>query len=587
MDKQIRIQEIREKTKEDVLKKLKTYHKCMIIRPTGYGKTFLMTELAGLYQHVLYLYPAEVIADTVRQRYCQLYDMPDADTIESIRAMRSFANVDMMTYAKLIRLSDDELQNMSYDAIIIDEAHRIGAIRTMEAISQLLANLPNADLIGATATPNRTDSFDVTSVFFSSIMSFPYTLHDAMQDQMLLKPNYCFCTYDVETDLKEEALTAGEDLNDPEVLEVLNRKLIELSKIYNMPNIIRNVCDQYAKDTNSMKFIVFFSSIRHMNDKLPDVISWFQEAYPTHHINSLRISSSSKQESINVKELESLKPADKTIHLIGCIDMLNMGYHVNDLTGIVMYRGTKSDIIYVQQLGRALSSGTDHASIVFDVVDNLHRKAVYDLTGKQRLRAATALRKTPWYLADDGTIRDAQGRLTPVVLQGDHITDLQGNPTHMYVDPTTRQVYCQASDDDWYLNANLITSDDVHHVSPLFAEGHMATYRELLAKAVAEPMSQRCRMAIHIHFRKWCEAMNVPYPITKEELDRMNNISSDDFVEHFKTLLASKHLDYPLQDAEQLLAFGEDDTDRIPLRICAKIKNVSVRAILDLLELAG
>src|SRR5699024_8523204 len=159
-----------------------------------------------------------------RQRYCQLYDLPDADTIESIRAMRSFANVDMMTYAKLIRLSDDELQNMSYDAIIIDEAHRIGAIRTMEAISQLLANLPNADLIGATATPNRTDSFDVTSVFFSSIMSFPYTLHDAMQDQMLLKPNYCFCTYDVETDLKEEALTAGEDLHDPEVLEVLNRK---------------------------------------------------------------------------------------------------------------------------------------------------------------------------------------------------------------------------------------------------------------------------------------------------------------------------------------------------------------------------
>ena len=115
----------------------------------------------------------------------------------------------------------------------------------------------------------------------------------------------------------------------------------------------------------------------------------------------------------------------------------------------------------------------------------------------------------------------------------------------------------------------------------------MATYRELLAKAVAEPMSQRCRMAIHIHFRKWCEAMNVPYPITKEELNRMNNVSSDDFVEHFRTLLASKHLDYPLQDAEQLLAFGEDDTDRIPLRICAKIKNVSVRAILDLLELAS
>ena len=31
--------EVREKTREDVLSKLKKYKKCLIIRPTGYGKT--------------------------------------------------------------------------------------------------------------------------------------------------------------------------------------------------------------------------------------------------------------------------------------------------------------------------------------------------------------------------------------------------------------------------------------------------------------------------------------------------------------------------------------------------------------------
>lgn len=582
-----KIQEIRTKTKDDVLSKLQRYHKCLIIRPTGYGKTFLLTDLAERYRHVLYLYPAEVIADTVRYRYSQLHNLPDQDTLDDIRAMRSFANVDMMTYARLVRLTQQDMQDIDYDAIIVDEAHRIGAIRTAAALSELLTTLPAADLIGATATPNRTDAFDIACIFFSNILSFPYTMHDAMQDRMLLKPYYCFCTYDVETDLKEAALTAGEDLRNPEVLEVLNRQLIELSKIYNMPNIIRTVCKQYACNPDSMKFIVFFSSIRHMNEKLPDVASWFQEAFPSHTINSLRISSSCKQESANVRKLAALKLQPHTIHLIGCVDMLNMGYHVDDLTGILMYRGTKSDIIYVQQLGRALSSGTTHAAIVFDIVDNLHRKAVYDITAQAHTKTAARFRKTPWHLSPEGTIQDDHGQPAPLVLRNDQIFDLHGNPTGMYVEKTTGRICCHITGQEWYFDTNRLTAEDVRPVSPLFAEGHMATYKELLAKAVAEPMSQRCRTAVHIHFRKWCESMHIPYPISQEELNRMENVSSEDFLNHFKTLLAANQIDYPLQDAEQLLAFGEDDSDRIPMRICAKVKNVSVRAILELLELAG
>ena len=343
------IYEIREKTKQDVLHKLHTYHKCMIIRPTGFGKTYLLTDLINYYKHVLYLYPAEIIADTVKNRYISNnIDYMDAETIQDILEMRTFANVDMMTYAKLIRLKESEIQEMDYDAIIVDEAHRVGANKTCRALSKLIATLPNADLIGATATPNRTDSFDVVSTFFANIMSYPYTLHNAIQDGVLKAPKYCYCTYDIETDLKETALTAGEDINNPEVLEVLNRKLIELSTIYNVENIIREMCNTYASNTNYMKFIVFFASMKHMNEKLSDVKDWFQSAYPDHTINILRISSFSRNESKNVKLLQNIPETPNTITLIACIDMLNMGYHVNNLTGIVMYRSTKSDIIYTK-----------------------------------------------------------------------------------------------------------------------------------------------------------------------------------------------------------------------------------------------
>ena len=51
--------------------------------------------------------------------------------------------------------------------------------------------------------------------------------------------------------------------------------------------------------------------------------------------------------------------------------MLNEGLHVEDISGVIMARPTDSRIIYLQQLGRALSSDTSrNKTIVFDLVNN-------------------------------------------------------------------------------------------------------------------------------------------------------------------------------------------------------------------------
>ena len=53
------------------------------------------------------------------------------------------------------------------------------------------------------------------------------------------------------------------------------------------------------------------------------------------------------------------------------VDMLNEGLHVEDISGVIMLRPTDSRIIYLQQLGRALSSDTSREkTIVFDLVNN-------------------------------------------------------------------------------------------------------------------------------------------------------------------------------------------------------------------------
>ena len=411
--------DIRTKTYQDILDKLNTYGRCAIIRPTGFGKTWILTTLiqSGFYSKILYLYPAEVVRNTVVNKYfndmrdkkqseydelrkdatSSDYDEETAQLFLNIERMREEAlidGVDLMTYSKLVRLSASDFKEMDYDLIILDECHRLGAKNTKIALSKLIAYNSNSHIVGATATPNRTDAFDVIQTFFNNVCTFEYNLHDAFTDGLIKKPYYCYCTYDTETDLKEEALLLGEDIKDDTVLDVLKKKLIEISNIYNMETVIRDTCDRFAATTEYMKFIIFFSNMKHMSMKSNDVKTWFQKAYPNHRINELVITSKNADTAKNVDKLDSLCHKENTIDLIYCIDMLNMGYHVDDLTGILMYRGTSSDIIFLQQLGRAFSSGAKHASIVFDVVDNLHRKAICDNIDHKRVSTSRKAKNT-------------------------------------------------------------------------------------------------------------------------------------------------------------------------------------------------
>ena len=65
---------------------------------------------------------------------------------------------------------------------------------------------------------------------------------------------------------------------------------------------------------------------------------------------------------------------DKSDHLklLFCIDMLNEGVHVEGIDGVILLRPTISPILYLQQIGRALSTGKGKnvRPVIFDVVNN-------------------------------------------------------------------------------------------------------------------------------------------------------------------------------------------------------------------------
>ena len=493
---------IREETRKDLVEKLNKHGKCALIRCTGFGKTWLLSVMTKKYKKVLYLYPAEIIKNTVKT----VVDKVDNESENRLKnrlkkedKTLDFKNIKFMTYMKLIRLTDEELQELSeFDLIIFDECHRIGAKNTKESVQKLFDYCKNSHFVGATATPERSDAFDVVDLFFSNIVVFPYTLHDAFQDGLIKKPYYCYCTYNMDSirkDLRQAALTACQDINDIKVKEVLDSRLIEISKIYNMETIIRTVVKKYAKNKSYLKFIVFFDGFKQLDEKGNDVIEWFHNAFVNYSIDTLTVSSRTKLESDNIHLLSKLVQKKHHIDLIFCVDMLNMGYHVEDLTGIVMYRGTSSSIIYAQQLGRALSTGSNEACIVFDVVDNLHRKCVYELYDKTILD--TRLRNT------------LPSVINPTLIDVSGLSEMERVKLRKELIEKGKKL---GLNNKWFKFCNVIYEED------LIATGNEATYKELIAKVVSETTLQKCKRVMVEHYTSWSAFSSNPYPKTKKEL---------------------------------------------------------------------
>ena len=523
-----KVDRLRQETYEEAMALLKKYRKCAIIRPTGFGKTGILTKIIknGKFKKILYLYPTEVVKNTVLDFYYKGKKVKE-DAID---------NVIFMTYMKLTNLSDTDMQALKgIDLIICDECHRLGATETMQGMKDLIEMNPKVRLLGATATPERMDMIDEIAMFFDDRVTSRYTLHDAFQDNIIQKPYYCFCAFgesdpDSLAKIKKDAMLQVASLEDNDrkyATELLNARMIEISRLAKMDYVIKETLNEVNFDSSYQKYIVFFSDFAHMRKAKKNVKKWFKAAYPNHTINELIITSETKEYAENVNKLDSLVYQDNHIDLIYSCEMLNMGYHVSDLTGILMYRGTYSSIIYMQQLGRALSTGDAVPKVVFDIVDNIHRKSTYAMLSEQ-------------YQSSDILTDEEKAEYIELVNKTNDKT-IRGRSIPLTPEETTRLI--ELSRMIKYANdvnmgkrgCNTLTPED------LIVTKYAATYRELIAKTVAEPISMRCRQA----WSRWLEKGG--------DASKMNR--------------------------EYILA--QQAPKAVPLAPFCRLKNVSINAVLD------
>ncbi len=355
------------------------YRRCVIIRPCGFGKSWLALKIfhSKKYEKCLFLHPMD--------------DDENSHIIESSRIGRK---VDSRTYAWLYRLSDEQIKKLNYDVVFCDEVHCVGgndegkgAFATYNAVKKLMETHPQTHFIGATATPRRMDGINVISTLFHDHICYPYTEEEAFESGVLKTPNYYYCIYNIEKKMHDEmrklqTVYEGVDRDMAQlILRFSDDEIAELDAKY-MWKHLRKVCNEVLPDTDYMQFIAFYLSNEEIEKNKDKVIGWFKKAFPEHEIGSITVTDRSRKSLKDVDNMPKIPSDEKykgRINIIFNCKKLCMGYHSENTTGLIIDRKTQSLLLYMQMIGRLLSCHNQNSVIIFDIVDNIHSDFIYNL----------------------------------------------------------------------------------------------------------------------------------------------------------------------------------------------------------------
>ena len=355
-----------------------------VIHPTGTGKSFIAFQLCVDHPDatVCWMSPSEYIFQTQLENW-------------NAACGSKLSNIRFLTYARLMLMQEEELAEIRPDYIILDEFHRCGAKMWGQGVQRLLEQYPKTPVLGLSATNIRylDGQRDMADELFDGNIASEMTLGDAIVRGILNPPKYVLSMYSCQKELeryRERAKNAKSKAVRAEVekyLEALRRALEKadgLDEIFRKhmtaesDNSIQGKAGQtdkaekfYAERQSRRygKYLVFCANYEHMQEMIAKVPEWFAKVDPEPHVYSVY------SEDAQAEEAFARFKADESRHLklLFCIDMLNEGIHVDDVSGVILLRPTISPIIYKQQIGRALSAGKRQGenAVIFDVVMNI------------------------------------------------------------------------------------------------------------------------------------------------------------------------------------------------------------------------
>ena len=320
-------------------------NKALLISATGTGKTYLSAfDVSKVNpKRFLFVIHRENIARAAMKSYKKIFG--ETKTMGLFTGNIKDREVDFM-FATIQTLSKDgtleSFKKDHFDYIVIDEAHHA----TAKIFLKVLDYFTPKFLLGMTATPERTDGYDIFSKFDHNI-AYEIRLQKALEENML-SPFHYYGVRDIEVNgvvLKEDA-----DFN----------YLVSHERVH---NIIRK-SKLYGCDQGRIKGIIFCSRV--------DEAESLSEKLNAEGYRTIALSGKNTQEerSKSIDLLESNDPNENLDYIIS-VDIFNEGVDIKSINQIIMLRPTQSALIFVQQLGRGLrkNEGKEYLTVI-DFIGN-------------------------------------------------------------------------------------------------------------------------------------------------------------------------------------------------------------------------
>ena len=353
----------------DAITMLAKTGKAAIVHPTGTGKSYVAFKLAeeNSASKVFWLSPSEYIYKT---------------QVESLGT--PLPNITFCTYAKLAMMPPEEIVAIQADYIILDEFHRCGAEKWGAGVQALLNTHLDTKVLGLSATNIRylDNQRNMADELFDGNIASEMSLGEAIVRGILPAPTYVTSVYSYSKELdKYQRRITG--LRNQKSQAEAEQYLEALRRALQNADGLDEIFAKHMKN-RAGKYLVFCANFDHLREMQEHTQEWFKKVDTEPHVYT------AYSDDPETSQAFTDFKADESEHLklLYCIDMLNEGIHVAGVDGVILFRPTVSPIIYKQQIGRALSAGTNKEPIIFDIVNNFDNLYSISSIEKEMMNAA-------------------------------------------------------------------------------------------------------------------------------------------------------------------------------------------------------
>ncbi len=303
--------------------------KAILVSATGTGKTYASAFAVNDFEpeRFLFLVHREQIAKQSIEAYRHIFKDDEKFGLLSGNS-KDFEKPYL--FSTIQTMSKDDVYTSYprdyFDYIVVDEVHKAGAMSYLKVIDYFEPKF----LLGMTASPERTDGFNIYDLFDNNI-AHEIRLQEALEEDLLC-PFHYFGITDVEFDDN----TIDDNFQDFNLLASDKRVsyLLEKSEFYSFSG-------------DRIKALVFCSRKREA-----ELLS--REFTKRGHLSVALTGDDSQEKRRDAIDRLTNDSNPNRIEYIFTVDIFNEGVDIPEINQVLLVRPTESPIIFIQQLGRGL-----------------------------------------------------------------------------------------------------------------------------------------------------------------------------------------------------------------------------------------